>query len=845
MSNGYNSYLGHRNADIGSISPDRFTFRGATVQVTVFEYRDLTDGEFLFLVEKRSGPTPSGGFYGDRDYTLHVGSETRAIDSPGSNRRLAWRPHGLNWSTGQMIAVKLTTEAPDFESAEVPAAGTHIYLTMEGEIDLTDGRRPLPDAFSITANGYPIKVEAVETRTGVTDGLALRLATRILKDETVLISYTDPDSTSNDVAALQDTEDVDVVSFKSQSVTNNSTRLFSFDEAKVPANGEGIELIFDRNLGRIGNASLLKSAFSVQVNGQTREMGAPTLSSPKVVTLPYRGYGPEIYQGDKVTASYDRDAAGSAALVTRNGNVQAESFTDVAVTNSATQTRFYQAFARGSKLLLFFHVWLDGNSVPAPEDFTVKVNGTANPVLSAVMGGDWMNSDMVLHLQDPVPAGATVTVSYAKGANPLQDRNSPAEILPFTDMNVKVVSSDVTRPVLESAELLASDFGQTIILTFSETLSGSEPPQSAFEIKVDGRTQPLTSAEGVKKLDVFANQISLIIWRRKSDGGDRPASPGSNVTVSYTRPDDGVLVIEDLHGNDALSFADRTVTLSGLDQQLGDGGTGDPLLVVVESPPLPHDGDSDYEIRLAFSEALHEEFSFETLLSHAFTLEGGSIKKVGRVNRTGPERNKRWKVTIKPSGSGDVVLTLNPGPACGQDHAICGVSGARLAGSVPITIPGPPVAPLTAKWTEWPGGGHDGSSAFETRLQFSEGIWNSWTHVKRAVTASGGTVNWSKRVEGKSDLWRLRGHPQVLGDLHGRGWQGAVEQPGNHDSGSHCDLGGGRLGGGGRGRGGGLHGEPEPAHAGHADRRLRDRGGHGHGGDGLHADHGHAHLRAE
>ena len=152
----------------------------------------------------------------------------------------------------------------------------------------------------------------------------------------------------------------------------------------------------------------------------------------------------------------------------------------------------------------------------------------------------------------------------------------------------------------------------------------------------------------------------------------RPLTDGEVVVVRVTAAD----------GVTTRDYRVTVVTSTGLGSAPG-SGSDVPLLVVMESPPVAHDGVSDYEIRLAFSEALHGEFSYETLRDHAFTVEGGSIKKVGRVNRDGPERNKRWKVTAKPSGSGDMVLTLNPGPACGQAHAICGVSGGAACREFP------------------------------------------------------------------------------------------------------------------------------------------------------------------
>ena len=65
-----------------------------------------------------------------------------------------------------------------------------------------------------------------------------------------------------------------------------------------------------------------------------------------------------------------------------------------------------------------------------------------------------------------------------------------------------------------------------------------------------------------------------------------------------------------------------------------------------------------------------------------------------------------------------------------------------------------PPQPLTAAWAEAPDE-HDGSSAFEVQLRFSDDIKNSPGYVDDAISITGGSIGSASRVEGSSSLWKL------------------------------------------------------------------------------------------
>ena len=225
----------------GSLSPNTFTYRTATVGVSTFQYVDGTATTLTFLVSWTGGGTlPSDGLLGAGTFTLHVGSETFTIEDPGTIGSFTFADHGLSWSDGDTVTVRLSkeatdTDAPTLVSAEVRSAGSgsQVRLTFSEDLDTTTASEPLYSAFSVKANGETIGLHP--NQDGVTvsgkqltlyvhlagDGVFLN---RIRAGETVTVSYADP-TTGDDAKAIQDTSGNDVATFTDVSVTNNSTHV--------------------------------------------------------------------------------------------------------------------------------------------------------------------------------------------------------------------------------------------------------------------------------------------------------------------------------------------------------------------------------------------------------------------------------------------------------------------------------------------------------------------------------------------------------------------------------------------------------------------------------------------
>lgn len=118
--------------------------------------------------------------------------------------------------------------------------------------------------------------------------------------------------------------------------------------------------------------------------------------------------------------------------------------------------------------------------------------------------------------------------------------------------------ADTVRPAFSAAAMSASR--DQVILTYNEPLSFMTAGASAFQVMVDGAAAAVTSAT------VSGATVVLSLFT--------PAVSGQTITVSYTPPSssDHTLAIQDLTGNDAVSFAAVAVANQGPSLTTGSNG---------------------------------------------------------------------------------------------------------------------------------------------------------------------------------------------------------------------------------------------------------------------------------
>ena len=153
------------------------------------------------------------------------------------------------------------------------------------------------------------------------------------------------------------------------------------------------------------------------------------------------------------------------------------------------------------------------------------------------------------------------------------------------------------------------------------------------------------------------------------------------------------------------------------------------LTATFASLPTDHDG-STFTFEVQFSESF--KLPYLRLRDHAFTVTGGRVTAVKRTDNPHNERNEleanqNWRITVEPSGTDEVAITLNATTDCSGAQPICTEDGRALTDSVAGTVPHEgagsdaqePQTPFTVALSNMPVE-HDGSTAVTFKVGFSK-----------------------------------------------------------------------------------------------------------------------------
>ncbi len=110
-----------------------------------------------------------------------------------------------------------------------------------------------------------------------------------------------------------------------------------------------------------------------------------------------------------------------------------------------------------------------------------------------------------------------------------------------------------------------------------------------------------------------------------------------------------------------------------------------PLTAEFRDTPTSHNGRGSFTFELRFNENIRG-LSYVTLRDSAFTVSGGDVVKTRRL---APPSNKRWEITVRPDGNGDVTITLPATTECTDTGAICTRDGGKLSNESTTTVSGP------------------------------------------------------------------------------------------------------------------------------------------------------------
>ena len=205
--------------------------------------------------------------------------------------------------------------------------------------------------------------------------------------------------------------------------------------------------------------------------------------------------------------------------------------------------------------------------------------------------------------------------------------------------------------------------GAILTLTYNEVLdTGVTLQQTAFAVNVNGSSRSLI-AVGVGESNVLLFLSSTV-------------EAGDTVTADYTVPD-GSGFIRDIRGRKAASFSGQSVT---------NDTASAPLTARAHDAPSSHNGQDAFTFELRFIEAPTPGFSYTTVRDHAFTVTGGSVTYVRRLE---PGKNVRWEITVTPGSGVDVSIALNATTNCSAEGAICTGDGRMLSGGPLLVVSGP------------------------------------------------------------------------------------------------------------------------------------------------------------
>ena len=200
----------------------------------------------------------------------------------------------------------------------------------------------------------------------------------------------------------------------------------------------------------------------------------------------------------------------------------------------------------------------------------------------------------------------------------------------------------------------------------------------------------------------------------------------------------------------------------------GDAGrTTQRLSAHFEAVPENHDGTAAFNVELRFS-AEPEGLSYSTVQGGLLEVQGGSVTRAARTTKGS---SQGWRVTVTPSGDGDVEIRL-PARSCDQPNAVC-VGGRALAQDAEVMVSGtsstqpPPEVPLTASFSGAPAE-HTGSGSFELQFRLSEepaGLSYRTVH-NGLFNVTGATIGRAWRLQkGTNQGWGIRVEPSGLGDV--------------------------------------------------------------------------------
>ena len=257
--------------------------------------------------------------------------------------------------------------------------------------------------------------------------------------------------------------------------------------------------------------------------------------------------------------------------------------------------------------------------------------------------------------------------------------------------------SDINGATSSTYELTSSEQEQTIQVRVTFTDDAENEDTLTSEATVEVAAAPTRDATGLPTIS-GTPQVRETLTADTADIADEDGL--TNVAYRYQWIAGG----SDINGATSSTYTltaseqDKTikVKVSFTDDADNEETLTSEATVEVEAAPVPltvrltvvapttHDGSSEFTFELTFS----EEFgiSYVTLRDDAFNVTGGTVEN---AQRTDKPSNISWRITVKPTSTGDVTVVLPVTTDCNAEGAICTADGRKLSNRLEFTVSGP------------------------------------------------------------------------------------------------------------------------------------------------------------
>ena len=257
--------------------------------------------------------------------------------------------------------------------------------------------------------------------------------------------------------------------------------------------------------------------------------------------------------------------------------------------------------------------------------------------------------------------------------------------------------SDINGATSSTYTLTASEQGKTIKVKVSFTDDADNEETLTSEATVAVAAAPNRDAAGLPTISgtpqvretltadtadiADEDGLTNVAYRYQWTAGGSDINGATSSTYTLTASEQGKTIKVKVSFTDD---ADNEETLTS-EATVAVAAAPVPLTVsLTVAAPATHDGSSEFTFDIEFS----EEFglSYVTLKTHAFNVTGGTVET---AQRTDKPSNIYWRITVKPTSTGDVTVVLPATTDCTADGAICTADGRKLSNRLEFTVSGP------------------------------------------------------------------------------------------------------------------------------------------------------------